>query len=85
MNNNKFIFLAYAIAIATFGVALFHSVSIVKAERDGKIKTCSSIGDYDVAQIDLALYKAEPKTYPQFSHLDGDNDGIACELLKLKK
>lgn len=83
--KNKMLIFVTVIATLFFSYSVFYFTNTVSAERTGRIVPCSAIGDFNIAQRDLALYKAHPGQYPQFSHLDGDGDGIACELLKIKK
>lgn len=86
MNHIKLAISVTIIAVMVFIASGFNTLSVIKAEHQGKIITCSSIGDYDLAQVDLALYKSDPEKYPQYRRLDGfPKDGIACNLLKLKK
>lgn len=88
MEKNTLIFVTvYLLALVAFAGALIHSTNIVKAEKEGRLVTCSMVGDYDKAQEYWALYKSDHKKYSRYAHLNGNpniNDE-ACELLKIRK
>lgn len=73
MKNVKFYFW---VAFVLFIISGYSSYSKIKA-KNSYYDTCIELG-YAKAQVDLALYRAHPKLYPRFSHLDPRHSGIAC-------
>lgn len=69
------------IALAIFIGSALTSVQKIRAKSD-YYTTCRAIGSFSEAQKDLGLYQMAPKQYKQFSHLDANHDGVACEILK---
>lgn len=83
MKNTSIIALTL-LAFALCFYSAYDAKQKVKASMSEYV-TCAMIGNQEIAQRDYSLYLSDPIAFKEFKNLDGDHDGVVCEVWKKKK